>query len=59
MKNKTFKPCPLCGSENISIDKVVNNSHIYIVSCENCEATAIFASSREEAIEKWNRWCKE
>lgn len=51
-----LKPCPFCGLKAVLIESV--NTHRFHVVCMNatcfCHIMPWF-SSRDEAIEKWNR----
>lgn len=47
-----LKPCPLCGSTDISLGKYKNKCAF--VNCEDCGAS-IFKTTKDEAIEAWNK----
>lgn len=50
------KPCPFCGSKDISIEK--NDAVDWEVYCKNCGATVgayDCYETIEEALEVWNR----
>nr|DAR30056.1 MAG TPA: restriction alleviation protein [Caudoviricetes sp.] len=49
--NEELKPCPFCGSKNI---RMWNTSTPW-VSCRDCFANTACGTTREEAIENWNR----
>lgn len=52
-----LKPCPWCGSKWLRV-QVLGNRHAWRVECvgyECCVAAGPAASSREDAIEVWNK----
>lgn len=61
MESMELKPCPFCGSENISITVPSNHGGWdgppgYIVRCKKCFAEIdLQCSSKKDTIIKWNR----
>ncbi len=51
-QNIKFKPCPFCGSRNISMHYLFANG--YYVLCEKCETKSGYALTRKESIKHWN-----
>lgn len=49
-----LKPCPFCGSTNISCADAGHKTDIWFVQCENCGATFPHFDSETEAAEAWN-----
>ena len=49
-----LKPCPFCGSTNISCADAGHETDIWFVQCENCGATFPHFDSETEATEAWN-----
>lgn len=59
-----LKPCPFCGSNNV--EAVVseynldgNKYYDHYVICTDCKATTDYGDSQQDAINKWNRRCKQ
>ena len=48
---KQIKPCPFCGSDDLSVPEWSNKSY---VQCGKCHAHGPDGKDREEAIERWN-----
>lgn len=46
---KQIKPCPFCGSENLSVGSFEN-----YIKCKNCGAAGPDGSTLNEAFDKWN-----
>lgn len=46
---KQIKPCPFCGSENLSVGGFEN-----YIKCKNCGAAGPDGSTLNEAFDKWN-----
>ena len=46
---KQIKPCPFCGSENLSVGSFGN-----YIKCENCGTVGPDGSTLNEAFDKWN-----
>lgn len=44
-----IKPCPFCGSENVSVGNFGN-----YIKCENCRTAGPDGSTLNEAFDKWN-----
>ena len=64
MKNKTLKPCPLCGRTNIIIERWSSGGMMYMVKCNNPDCPVPeegFPSGRDLKIvkEEWNRRSEE
>lgn len=64
MSDYTLKPCPFCGGqadiENIGSGEV-EDEYFYMISCEECGASACFgddSETKDGAISKWNRRVK-
>ena len=52
--NKELRRCPFCGGEG----ELWNNKltyRLYGVICEECDCMTPYFTTREEAIEAWNR----
>lgn len=49
-----LKPCPFCGSDDLTIDHLVDD-HDWFISCNGCEIQQIANYTEAEAIERWNR----
>ena len=50
-----LKPCPFCGSKNISCEEGGKHVGLWFVQCEECWATFPHFDTKEEAISAWNR----
>ena len=50
-----LKPCPFCGSTNISVVEAGIRTDIWFVQCEDCTATFPHFDSKAEAVMAWNR----
>lgn len=51
--NEQLKPCPFCGGEAILIkEKIITR---FYVECKKCSAMTNLFTTKEEAIEVWNR----
>lgn len=52
-----LKPCPFCGSKSFLVESV--NAQTFRVECMNsscyCYKTWVHFSSKDRAIEAWNR----
>ena len=62
MNDKRIKePCPFCGTkaEEIQIKTIPFSKGYNKVYCPMCKATFEEFSSKQEAIDKWNRRYKE
>jgi len=46
-----LKPCPLCDSGNIDIERPEN---LYIAICQDCDASGRLCDTLEEASNHWN-----
>lgn len=61
MGDYELKPCPFCGSKNISITVPSNHGGWdgpprYIIKCKNCFAeTDLQCLSKNDTLTKWNR----
>ena len=49
-----IKPCPFCGSENLSVKSWEGGGYIGYIICNNCEAYGPSATDEEKAIRLWN-----
>lgn len=49
-----LKPCPFCGSKKLEVCYTVDYEE-RLVSCNDCDADGPMCSTREMAIEAWNR----
>lgn len=49
MSTKELRPCPLCGSENISIE------YDYAIRCNRCELYLPWSATRALATGAWNK----
>ena len=60
MPNK-LNPCPFCGDENTDTwDKIgANGRTVFSAYCEECKCEGPISSTKEEAIEAWNRRAEE
>lgn len=47
-----MKPCPFCGSEEISVRR--QDYNFFRATCVNCAATGSHSETRGKAIEAWN-----
>ena len=47
-----MKPCPFCGSEDVSSGRLED---IYYVECWDCSACVETYSDIEDAVKTWNR----
>ena len=57
MQNE-LKPCPFCGSNNLSIESIFMTNcpdRFCWIRCNNCTAEIKEPKLRDEAIEAWNR----
>ena len=55
---KELKPCPFCGSKNVScMEEAIGYSlNIFqFVVCKSCGARTILSRSEQIVIERWNR----
>ena len=52
MSSIKMKPCPFCGSEDVSFGKLED---ICYVECWDCSASIETYSGIEDAVKKWNR----
>lgn len=53
MSEPELKPCPCCGSENVTFYTGLPDG--YIVSCNNCHAGLKYGlKTKEQAAAKWN-----
>jgi len=51
-----LKDCPYCGGKALICGGPAGESgDVYWVKCCSCHATSANGSTREEAVEKWNR----
>ena len=53
MPNQELKPCPFCGSYDISLD--CNSDNDPFTWCVNCGARTVECMTETEAIEAWNK----
>lgn len=53
--SKDLKPCPFCGSTNISACYDPHDPRDFIVVCNSCLAQSSAAFSARKAINKWNK----
>lgn len=53
MENE-LKPCPFCGGTNLTM---VSCEGEHYAGCFTCHTCGPGGTSREEAIEAWNRRC--
>lgn len=54
MTDIELKPCPCCGSENVTFFTGLPDG--YIVSCNNCHAGLKYGlKTKEQAAATWNR----
>lgn len=52
MQNSKLKPCPFCGSTNLSLTESLD---MYMfVNCEICNSAGPSKKTGNEAIEAWN-----
>lgn len=49
-----IKPCPFCGSENLSVKSWEGGGYIGYIICNNCEAYGPSATDEEKSIRMWN-----
>lgn len=49
-----LKPCPFCGSTDLTLDHLVDNND-WFVSCNICEIQEIANYTRAQAVALWNR----
>jgi len=56
MSEKNLKPCPFCGSKDVSISHVYGS--LYQGYCDNCTGEGPWRNSRRGAIAAWNRRTK-
>ena len=49
-----LKPCPFCGSTNISCADAGLFTDVWFVQCDECYATFPHFDSEQEAINAWN-----
>ena len=56
MSEKNLKPCPFCGSKDVSISHVYGS--LYQGYCDNCTGEGPWRNSRRGAIAAWNRRVK-
>ena len=55
-----LKPCPFCGSSNVTLEVEYGSDCGYgfgghTVICNNCGVQTIYYETKEEAIEAWNK----
>lgn len=52
-----LKPCPFCGSKNVTIIEGVTNffEKINYVLCRSCQCRGASSRFEERAVEVWNR----
>ena len=56
IKPHKLKPCPFCGNIHPSVPNYKNSGITWLrVFCEDCEANGPVASTKEYAMESWNR----
>jgi len=51
--NDIFAPCPFCGSNKVSIEKIEEYYEDYAVTCE-CTARGAWDNSKESAVSHWD-----
>ena len=54
-----LKPCPFCGGKNITVFMKGLDRLKYAAVCEDCDARAGRKPTKKEALEEWNRRCKD
>ena len=52
-----LKPCPFCGGDNIDIipADIIAGTPYWRIYCYRCGCTQTPISSKDEAIEEWNK----
>lgn len=50
-----LKPCPFCGSDDVS---VIDIAKVWMVKCESCLACGTVTTKENTAIKAWNRRAK-
>lgn len=48
-----LKSCPFCDSEEVEMLEYTNTA--FVICCLKCYTTGPQGTTKEEAIEKWNR----
>lgn len=50
-----LKPCPFCGSTDLTLDNLADPKHGWYVNCNICEIQQIANYTEGQAVALWNR----
>ena len=53
-----LKPCPFCGSNDLTLDNLADPKHGWYVNCNICEIQQIANYTEAQAVALWNRRTK-
>jgi Lar family restriction alleviation protein len=55
MKNKSLKPCPFCGNDDLYVREDVGYPTLYTINCKKCSASILQVdTSKKQIIDAWN-----
>lgn len=52
---KALRPCPFCGSEDLRVLEITDDSFMVVCHNHGCFTTGPEGKTLDDAIEKWNR----
>lgn len=52
---KTLKPCPFCGNDEISVDSNAMDDSWFWIQCLECKASIGHKRTERGAVKAWNR----
>jgi len=59
MNRVALKPCPFCGSKNVTLEDAKRCVKMWFIQCDYCDATFPHFESKYTAIRYWNRRANE
>lgn len=50
-----LKPCPFCGSNDLTLDNLADPKHGWFINCNICEVQQIAGYTKAQSVALWNR----